>query len=196
MCLCVCLSILSLSVITCYPFKSGSPNLDKRCRAPCLKLLSFLGVIDLDLMMTLSNANILHQKFTGHRWIPSQRPVMRSFDVFFDLRLNIWLSKSSRHRWFEIPPCSLWSQCNVKVKFNLKVKISLCLVSPLEQIHLPLEKIHNSHGYLDCCTVRTVSQSPSSTHTHIPRLLHGPECFAVSNICTYADLGSQGYFSV
>ena len=26
-------------------------------------------------------------EFTGHRWIP-QRPVTRSFDVFFDLRLN------------------------------------------------------------------------------------------------------------
>ena len=25
---------------------------------------------------------------TGHRWIPSQRPAARSFDVFFDLRLN------------------------------------------------------------------------------------------------------------
>ena len=30
---------------------------------------------------------------------PSQRPVTRSFDVFFDLRLNKRLSKQSRHRW-------------------------------------------------------------------------------------------------
>ena len=35
--------------------------------------------------------------------IPSQRPLMCSFDVFFDLRLNEWLSKKStdglrRHR--------------------------------------------------------------------------------------------------
>ena len=28
-----------------------------------------------------------------HRWIPSQRPVTRSFEVFFDLRLNKRLSK-------------------------------------------------------------------------------------------------------
>ena len=49
---------------------------------------------DAHLMMTSSNGNIfcvtgpLCGEFTGHWWIPSQRPVMRSFDVFFDLGLN------------------------------------------------------------------------------------------------------------
>ena len=33
---------------------------------------------------------------------PSQRPVTRSFDVFFDLRLNKRLSKQSWSWWFEI----------------------------------------------------------------------------------------------
>ena len=32
---------------------------------------------------------------------PLHRPVMRSFDVFFDLRLNKRLSKQSRRRWVE-----------------------------------------------------------------------------------------------
>ena len=32
---------------------------------------------------------------------PSQRPVTRSFGVFFDLRMNKQLSKQSRRRWFE-----------------------------------------------------------------------------------------------
>ena len=32
---------------------------------------------------------------------PAQRPVTRSFDVFFDLRLNKWLSKQSWGWWFE-----------------------------------------------------------------------------------------------
>ena len=45
--------------------------------------------------------------------IPSQRPVTRSFDVFFDLRVNKRLSKQSRRRWFETPPSSLWRHCNV-----------------------------------------------------------------------------------
>ena len=32
---------------------------------------------------------------------PAQRPVTRSFDVFFDLRLNRWLSKQPQDWWFE-----------------------------------------------------------------------------------------------
>ena len=40
---------------------------------------------------------------SGHRWIPAQRPVTRSFDFFFALHLNKQLSKQSRRRWFETP---------------------------------------------------------------------------------------------
>ena len=43
---------------------------------------------------------------------PAQRPVMRSFDVFFDLRLNKWLSKQSWGGWSETPWSSLWHHCN------------------------------------------------------------------------------------
>ena len=42
---------------------------------------------------------------------PSQRPVMRSFDVFFDLRLSKWLSEQLRCWWFEMPSRSLWCHC-------------------------------------------------------------------------------------
>ena len=42
----------------------------------------------------------------------SQRPVKRSFDVFFDLRLNKQLSKQSRCWKFETPWRSLWRHCN------------------------------------------------------------------------------------
>ena len=45
---------------------------------------------------------------------PSQRPVTRSFDDFFNLRLNKQLSKQSRGWWFETPSRSLWRHCNVK----------------------------------------------------------------------------------
>ena len=44
---------------------------------------------------------------------PSQRTMTRSFDVFFDLRLNKWLSKQSRCRCFEPQQRSLWRHCNV-----------------------------------------------------------------------------------
>ena len=45
---------------------------------------------------------------------PAQRPVARSFDVFFDLRLNKRLSKQLWGWWFETPLRPLWRHCNVK----------------------------------------------------------------------------------
>ena len=71
------------------------------------------------LMMTSSNGNIfrvtgpLCGEFTGPGEFPTQRPVTRGFDVFFDLRLNKRLSKQPWGWWFETPSWSLWRQCNV-----------------------------------------------------------------------------------
>ena len=42
----------------------------------------------------------------------AQRPVTRSFDVFFDLHLNKRLSKQSWGWWFEMQSHSLWHHCN------------------------------------------------------------------------------------
>ena len=70
-------------------------------------------------MMTSSNGNIfgvtghLCGEFTGPGEFPLQRPVTRSFDVFFDVCLNKRLSKQSWGWWFETPSCPLWRQCNV-----------------------------------------------------------------------------------
>ena len=69
-------------------------------------------------MMTPSNWNVSLQALcagnspvTGE--CPSQRPVTRSFDIFFELHLNIRLSKQSRCQWFETPLRSLWRHSNV-----------------------------------------------------------------------------------
>ena len=43
---------------------------------------------------------------------PAQRPVTRSFDVFFDLHLIKLLSKHSRGWWFETLSRPLWRHCN------------------------------------------------------------------------------------
>ena len=43
---------------------------------------------------------------------PTQRPVMLSFDFFFDLHLNKRLGKQSWCWWFETPSRSLWRHCN------------------------------------------------------------------------------------
>ena len=71
-----------------------------------------------DDIMTSSNGNIfrvtghLCGEFTGPGEFSAQRPVTRSFDVFFDLRLNKRLSKQPWGWWFETPSWSLWCQCN------------------------------------------------------------------------------------
>ena len=44
---------------------------------------------------------------------PTQRPVTRSFDVFFVLRLNKRLSKQSWGWWLETLSRPLWRHCNV-----------------------------------------------------------------------------------
>ena len=61
------------------------------------------------------------REFTGHQWIPLTKPVTRSFDVFFDLRLDKRLSIQSRGWWFETPSCSLWRHCNANRCFIYKV---------------------------------------------------------------------------
>ena len=53
---------------------------------------------------------------------PAQRPVTRSFDIFFDLRLNKWLSKQWWCWWFETLSPPLWRHCNVVNKYWYKNK--------------------------------------------------------------------------
>ena len=79
---------------------------------------SVWGMQRSDSMMTSSNGNIF--RVTGHLCgnspvtgeFHAQRPVTRSFDVFFDLRLNKRLSKQSRDWWFDTPSRPLWRHCN------------------------------------------------------------------------------------
>ena len=69
-------------------------------------------------MMTSSYGNIfrvigsLWGEFTGHRWFLLNKPVTRSFDVFFEMCLNKRWNKPSRCWWFETPSRLLWRQCN------------------------------------------------------------------------------------
>ena len=50
---------------------------------------------------------------------PAQRPVTRSFGVFFYLHLNKRLSKQSSGWWFETPSSPLWRHCNVLLSMML-----------------------------------------------------------------------------
>ena len=68
-------------------------------------------------LLTLGEGN---PSITGE--FPSQRPVTRSFDVFFDLRLNKRLSKRSRRRWSGTPSRPL-CHCNECLKLGNKLTI-------------------------------------------------------------------------
>ena len=68
--------------------------------------------------------------------IRAQRPVTRSFDVFFDLRLNKRLSKQSWGWWFESPSRSLWRHCNVCLHTRLSyIKLQTILWMIIAKIY-------------------------------------------------------------
>ena len=90
-------------------------------------------------MMTSSNGNIfrvtgpLCGEFTGPGEFPAQRPVTRSFDVFFDLRPNKRLSKQPWGWWFETLPWSLWRHCN-----EIFIFLSPCCPSGFVSMTVPV----------------------------------------------------------
>ena len=73
-----------------------------------------------------------------HGEFPTQRPVTRSFDVFFHLRLNKGLSKKLWGRWFETLSCSLWSHRNVKAADHLAMQGAGSIFLSLAQSKLRL----------------------------------------------------------
>ena len=116
------------------------------------------------LVMTSSNGKIfrvtgfLWGEFTGHRWIPfTKARATQSFDVFFDLRLNKWLSKQSRRRWFETPSRSLWRHCNVKLlalSGNLKWENCNIIFAPRDLCIGLTFSPSNLYGVLYCRSCR------------------------------------------
>ena len=119
-------------------------------------------------MMTSSNGNIFREigplcgEFTGPGEFPTQRPVTRSFDVFFDLRLNKALSKQSWGWWFETLSRSLWRHRKGLPKCNKEChawKVLFIYWQPVAECCCPasglwLTKswliIHNSHIRVHC----------------------------------------------
>ena len=61
---------------------------------------------------------------------PTQRPVTRSFGVFFDLRLNNRLSKQSWGWWFETRSRPLWRHCNGNTNLSIRKKLAGCRPLP------------------------------------------------------------------
>ena len=95
-------------------------------------------------MMTSSNGNIsaLLAICAGNSPVtvefPTQRPVTRSFGVFFYLRLNKRLSKQWWGWWFETPSRPLWRQCNV---LALSTRHSLVIAGFFSQRAIDVESV-------------------------------------------------------
>ena len=118
-------------------------------------------------MMTSSTGNIfrvtgpLCGEFTGPGEFPTQRPVTRSFDVFFDLRLNKRLCKQQWGWWFETPSWSLWRQCNDLLNFKFDWNMFVYNFSHISPITMKLctrqdtTSLHESAGlfsqYISFC---------------------------------------------
>ena len=79
---------------------------------------------------------------------PAQRPVTRSFNVFFDLRLNKRLGKQSWVSWFKMLSRSWWRQCNV-----FYISWSYCI----HMVHWPI---------LTCDASLTLRQSCSQSKVY------------------------------
>ena len=84
-------------------------------------------------------------EFAGPGEFPTQRPVTRSFDVFFDLRLNKRLSKQPWGRWFETPSWSLWRHCDVygRTVYMAHNVISFCIVGYVSMFILQSSSGHS-----------------------------------------------------
>ena len=87
------------------------------------------------------NIAVLAQSFTCCDVVtgefPAQRPVARSFDVFFDLRLNKRLSKQSWGWWSETPSRSFRRHCNVRIPI-INMRGSLDGLSFIVRIPVPV----------------------------------------------------------
>ena len=91
--------------------------------------------------------------------IPAQRLVTRSFDVFFDPRLNKWVSKQSWGWWFETLPChydvTVMSMFIASLCFDFAEYMMLKnLISKKAIIHKYLWEVETSFSYFMYMYVR------------------------------------------
>ena len=81
---------------------------------------------------------------------PAQRPVTRSFDVFFDLHPNKRLSKQSWGWWFETLSCSLWRHCNETRGQRFYTKTSTKYLQIQTNIGCKFKYLHEKNARKEC----------------------------------------------
>ena len=100
---------------------------------------------------------------------PIQRPITRSFGVFFDLSLNKRLRKQSCGWWFKTLSRSLWRHCN-RIS-HVSSESDLCLTSAITM--LSTLTCHNWLSYNghkispDCKDTEVEAKWPSYSERHI-----------------------------
>ena len=94
---------------------------------------------------------------------PAQMPVTRSFDVFFDLRLNKQLCKQSWGWWFETPACPLWCHCNETESSMINMSIPWLLMFWL--VH-QIISIHD----IDCIKLNGLSITRGKDFNYLPNV--------------------------
>ena len=82
---------------------------------------------------------------------PAQRPVTRSFYVFFDLRLNERLSKQWRGWWFETLSHPLWRHRNVGGVWLQLLRWVIALTRFPMVVHHDMWVIHFTESVLNQC---------------------------------------------
>ena len=104
---CICLAASTNPISTVYSIKYTHDFLLLCIVAVCVIMLcAWWRHHEMETFSALLALCAGNSPVTGE--FPSQRQVTRSFDVFFDLRLNKRLSKYSWGGWFATPSRSLW----------------------------------------------------------------------------------------
>ena len=125
-------------------------------------------------MMTSSNGNIfrvtgpLCGEFTGPGDFPTQRPVTRSFEVSFDLRMNKRLGKQPWGWWFKTISWLLWRHCNGCVWFEIPLRTTY---SPLVRCLVVFDWLRNCMVPPISCYLQRYKKLAWNVH-HVSNLTH------------------------
>ena len=105
---------------------------------------------------------------------PAQSPVTQSYEVFFDLCLNKWLSKQSWGWWFEMLSHTLWHRRNVSMYQDIGHTADINTWHPgriyLNVLHIPFLKYFCQMGMSEF----------DSNHTLVSSYWHNKYCVNIS----------------
>ena len=117
---------------------------------------------------------------------PAQRPVTRSFNVFFDLRLSKRLSKQSWGWWFETPWRPLWRHRNGMIWHQMRKKLTMANNRTLGHI--------TQHNLSDYCSGSLEPESSCHDRDWIMELPMEADILTFTGILTPEDASVASCF--